>query len=423
MNDAETTLINRSKPLIMHIDLNSCFATIEQQANPLLRGKPIVVAAYTTPNAFILAPSIEAKRIGIKMGMRVGDAQELYPKVIVRMPNPPMYRDVHLKFIKIFQDYSPVVIPKSIDEAIIDFRPVANLHPDLIGVAQEIKQRMKDEIGEWIFCSIGIGTNMFLAKLAASLHKPDGLTRIDHTNLITIYKEAELLDLNGINVRYQARLNIHGIHTPFDFFNATQDFLHKEVFRSIIGARWYVKLRGYEADQREIPTKSIGHQYALKKPTHDEKDLSRLIMKLCEKMGRRLRIKGYTARGIHMWFSYTDRTFWHRGRMMERPLYTTLELYRHVMLVFHQQPATKKISHMGVSSYHLSDRKEVQLSLFDADFAKARKVSDAADKINDNYGEFTVVPGIMMNMDDTILDRIAFGGTREMEGMETSFAG
>jgi len=124
-----------------------------------------------------------------------------------------------------------------------------------------------------------------------------------------------------------------------------------------------------------------------------------------------------------MWFSYRDHTGWHRGRMMERPLYTTIDLYRHAMLIFNAQPQKKKISHMGVSSYHLSDRKEVQLSLFEADFAKARKVSDAADKINDIYGEFTVVPGIMMHMDDIILDRIAFGGMREMEGQETSFMG
>src|SRR5882757_9118320 len=97
MNDEET-LINHSKPLIMHIDLNSCFATIEQQANPLLRGKPLVVAAYTTPNAFVLAPSIEAKRLGIKMGMRVRDAQVICPTIVVRMPDVPKYRDVHLKF-------------------------------------------------------------------------------------------------------------------------------------------------------------------------------------------------------------------------------------------------------------------------------------------------------------------------------------
>jgi len=422
-NRNETALINHDKPLIMHIDLNSCFATIEQQANPLLRGKPIVVAAYGTPNAFILAPSIEAKRLGIKMGMRVRDAQTIYRNVIVRIPDPPKYRDVHLKFKKIFQDYSPEVIPKSIDEAIIDFRPTNNLHQDLVSVAKEIKQRMKDEIGEWIFCSIGIGTNMFLAKLGATFKKPDGLTYIDYKNLIAIYRHTTLLDLNGINVRYQARLNVHGIYTPYDFFRASQQILHKKIFRSVIGARWYEKLRGYEADQREFSTKSIGHQYALHKSTADLKELSKLLMKLCEKTGRRLRRKGYTARGIHLGLRYNDRTYWHHGQTGKQNLYTTGELYQQARMILTTQPKRKPVSLMSVTSYHLAAQNERQLSIFEEEITKSHNVSDAADKINDIYGEFTVVPGLMIEMDDVILDRIAFGGVREMEGLTTSFSG
>ena len=419
----ETTLISRNKPLTMHIDLNSCFATIEQQANPLLRGKPLVVAAYDTANAFILAPSIEAKRLGIKMGMKVRDAQLISNQVIVRTPDPPKYRDVHIKFKKIFEDYSPDVTPKSIDEAIIDFTSVENLHKNLVAVAKEIKMRMKQEIGEWIFCSIGIGTNMFLAKLGASFRKPDGLTYIDHTNLIDMYKHTTLLDLNGINVRYQARLNIHGIYTPYDFFKASQETLHKKVFRSVVGARWYEKLRGFEADQKEFPTKSIGHQYALHKPTSDSKQLSRLLMKLCEKMGRRLRRKGYVARGIHLALRYRDRTFWHHGQLTKEELYTTAELFRNALSILNSQPEPKLVGLMSVSCYQLSEQNDNQLSIFGDEIAKAHHVSDAADKINDIYGEFTVVPGLMMEMDDVILDRIAFGGVREMEGVTTSFAG
>src|SRR5919112_5864797 len=101
--------INRNQPLIMHVDLNSCFATIEQQANPLLRGKPMVVAAYNSPNGCVVAPSIEAKRYGIKTGMTVRDARLLCPGVIVRTPDPSKYRAVHLKFRRIFCDYSPDV--------------------------------------------------------------------------------------------------------------------------------------------------------------------------------------------------------------------------------------------------------------------------------------------------------------------------
>lgn len=409
--------INHNKPLIMHIDLNSCFATIEQQANPLLRGKPLVVAAYDTPNACIIAPSIEAKRIGIKVGMRIREAWLLSRDIIIRTPDPQKYRDVHTKFKNIFKEYSPDVTPKSIDEAVIDFSPVEQWNPDLIRIAREIKQRIKNEIGEWIVCSIGISTNMFLAKLAASLHKPDGLDLIDYHNLLDVYKRVELLDFNGINVKFQARLNMHGIHTPIDFLNAPLDLLEKQVFKSIVGRYWYQKLRGYEADKKEFPTKTIGQQYALKIPTADRKELSRLLMKLCEKMGRRLRRKSLIARGIHFWASYKDWTFWHRGRMMDRDMYTTFELYRNAQLVFNQQPQLKPITHMGVSCYDLNPTNKIQMNLFEEEFTKERKAADAMDKINDKYGEFTVVPAIMMDMDDLILDRIAFGGVKELEDL------
>jgi DNA polymerase-4 len=145
--------------------------------------------------------------------------------VIVRTPDPAKYRAVHLQFRKIFQDYSPDVSPKSIDEAVIDFTDTMALYNrSLISIGQEIKRRFRNEIGEWMVCSIGISTNRFLAKLAASLKKPDGLETIDHTNVLDVYKNVSLLDLNGINTRYEARLNASGIFT-----------LKKQVFQSIVG--------------------------------------------------------------------------------------------------------------------------------------------------------------------------------------------
>lgn len=123
----------------MHIDLNSCFATVEQQANPHLRGKPLVIAAYTSPGGCVLAPSIEAKRYGIKVGMTVRDARLIYKNVIVRDPDPVLVRDVHIKFRNICKTYSPVVIPKSIDEVVIDFINTPALQHGLINIAQEIK--------------------------------------------------------------------------------------------------------------------------------------------------------------------------------------------------------------------------------------------------------------------------------------------
>jgi DNA polymerase IV len=405
--------INRNQPLIMHVDLNSCFATIEQQANPLLRGKPIVVAAYNSPNGCVVAPSIEAKRYGIKTGMTVRDARLLYPKVIVRTPDPSKYRAVHLQFRKIFTDYSPDVTPKSIDEAVIDFsKTYALFNRSLPDIGREIKQRFKEEIGEWMVCSIGISTNRFLAKLAASLKKPDGLETIDHTTVLGVYENATLLDLNGINTRYQARLNAQGIFTPMEFFQATLETLKKQVFQSILGYYWYLRLRGYEIDQVDFGRKSFGNTYALGKQTTDPKELSKLLMKLCEKTGRRLRRAGYVAQGVHVSCVYTDFSFWHTGRKCEQPLYTTREIYLKALRLLNQSGYTKRVRNLAVSVYDLVPAQSEQLELF---ATKSHAVAAAMDRINDKYGEFVITPALMMGMDETILDRIAFGGVKELE--------
>lgn len=406
----------------MHIDLNSCFATIEQQANPLLRGKPVVVAAYGTGKGFILSPSIEAKRVGIKMGMQVRDAQQVYSDVVVITPDAPKYRDVHLKFKRIFSDYSPKVVPKSIDEAIIDFTPVQTLFPDLVSVAKEIKARMKAEIGEWIWCSIGIGPNRFLAKTGAGFKKPDGLTYIDHSNVLDIYKNMTLLDLNGINVRYEARLNMNGIFTPLQFFEASPEFLRAKVFKSIVGEWWHRRLRGWEVDDVEYARRSFGQQYALGKATADPKELAGILMKLCEKMGRRLRDSNYCAQGIHVGVRYKkDFTSWHMGKKFTHAMSNTQELYKKAQFVLDQQPEKKVVGLLSVTCFDLIPADQApQLGLFQ-DKQKLEKVSDAMDAINDKFGEYVVTPGTMMGTKNVVVDRIAFGRIRELENVDTAY--
>ncbi|PIP52963.1 hypothetical protein COX08_03625 [Candidatus Beckwithbacteria bacterium CG23_combo_of_CG06-09_8_20_14_all_34_8] len=409
--------INRIKPTIMHIDLNSCFASAEQQANPLLRGKPIAVAAYSSPNGCVLSPSIEAKCLGIKVGMRVKDARLLCKNIVIRTPDPPKYRDIHLKFCKLFRDYSPLVVPKSIDEAVLDFADTAILYQSLVRVGKEIKQRMRIEIGDWISCNIGIAPNRFLAKLAASLHKPDGLDVIDHHNLLQVYAQAKLLDLNGINIRYQSRLNACGIFTPLDFFKASEEKLEKQIFRSIVGRYWYYKLRGFETDAIKPKRKSFGQTYSLGKPTDDPAKLAPMLMKLCEKMGRRLRRGNFVASGIHLAILYWDRTFWHQSKLFHTTLFTTQELFAKIMLLFNYQTQLKTVANLSVSCFGLQSISTQQLSLFELDQIRQRKLARAVDKINDYYGEYVVTPALMMGMHDLIIDRVAFGGVRELEDL------
>src|SRR5437773_2171370 len=165
-------LLNRARPFIMHIDLNSCFATIEQQANPLYRKKPLAVAAYDTPRGMVIASSYEAKSKGIALGVNVAEARVIDPKVIILMPDPFKYIAAHRLFKEVLDEYTNGIYDKSIDEFIIDFKgsPVIREGRDLIDVGYEIKHKIKDNVGCYVTVNVGIGTNRFWAKTAAGLN-------------------------------------------------------------------------------------------------------------------------------------------------------------------------------------------------------------------------------------------------------------
>jgi len=410
--------LNASEPRILHVDLNSCFATLEQQLSFLQRGRPLVVAAYDSPGGCVVAPSIESKKLGIKTGMSVRDARILCPEVIVRTPHPTVYRDAHMRFRKIFMDYTPDVTPKSIDEAVLDFTRVNNqvlFKKSLIDIGLEIKKRIRQEIGEWVSCNVGIGTNRFLAKTAASLHKPDGLDIITFRNVEKVYSQLELLDLCGINTRFQARLNVHGIFTPIQLLHADVQTLKKQVFQSICGYYWYLRIRGWEVDGVDFKRKSYGQSYALGKKSDDPEYLSSLLMKLTEKLGRRLRKAQKTARGIHVACGYIDGSYWHKGKTFADEMFTTDELFKKVMLVFNAQPQRKVVTKLDVSCFDLAKADVIQETLFETSRERKRKVSTALDAINNKWGEWTIYSALMHGREKEVVDRIAFGGVKELE--------
>jgi len=400
--------LNPSLASKMHIDLNSCFASVEQQANPLWRGKPLVVAAYDSPGGCVLSPSIEAKKFGIKTGFRVKEAKELCPNVIVRMPDPPKYHFVHDEMMKVFRDSCPKVIPKSIDEALLDFEDLGYTEEKLIDVAISIKDSIKRRVGDWLTVSVGIAPNRFLAKLASGLHKPDGLDVINAQNLVQTLAKLGLVDLPGINVRYEARLNANGIFTPLDFLRSGRDLLQKQVFVSIVGYYWFQRLRGFEIDNVDFLRRSFGQEYAIGKPLANPRQLSSLLYKLCEKMGRRLREGKFSAHGIHLACSYEDQTFNHRSQVQHTPMYSTKSLFVSAQRVLNSFGFTKKITKLAVSCYDLTKvSSSDQLCLFDYQ-DKDKNLTEALDKINNRFGEYTVKPLLMLEMEDKILERVAF---------------
>lgn len=412
----KTLPVNYAQPLVMHIDLNSCFAIIEQQANPLIRHKPVAVAAYDTPRGMVLASSYEAKRKGIKLGVSVQEARQLAPDVIVLMPDPPKYRDAHRRFRQVLLNYTSEVMPRSIDEFVIDFRgsPAVRQGLTLTDIGYQIKKDIKRSLGEYVTVNVGIAPNRTLAKTAAGMNKPDGLTLIEATNLREQLSKIELIDLPGINVRYEARLNIAGIYTPLQFLDAEADFLKRRVFRSKVGVDWYFRLRGWEVDDREWGRKSYGHQYALPDKTTDREKLSKILMKLCEKTGRRLRKHGQTASGIRMWLSFANRQYWHHGKDTKNEMYSTQDIYLQAQKLLNQAVIPDRVTNMSITVYKLASCDPEQLGLFDGSRIDTRAIAKAADSVNDRYGEFTVVPAIMANMDEIILDRIAFGNVKDL---------
>jgi DNA polymerase-4 len=441
--------INPAAPLVMHIDLNSCFAIIEQQANRLLRGRPVGVAAYDTPRGFVLAASYEAKRLGVKLGVNVEQARAMCPGIVIMTPDPAKYREAHRRFKELMLEYTSDVAPKSIDEFVLDLNgsPAIRAGLTMEEIGLEIKRGVREQLGEWVTVNIGIGPNRFLAKYAAGFNKPDGMTRIDFTNLEKMYEGMDLVDLPGINFRYRRRLSMYGVNSPLDFLRADRRLLEKVVFRSIVGYYWYLRLRGWEIDKAETQRRSIGHQYALPNKTNDKAELARLLMKLCEKVGRRVRKASLSAGGIHVYFALAgtqeladdptkprgygpglDNGFiggdppatgrsWHHGEKTGFRLYSTTDVYRAALHLLDMAVLPRPVTGMSITVYDLAPADPEQLSLLDSErvFAARRRLSDALDDVNDRYGEFIVTPAAMMDMQGEIIDRIAFGSVRDLD--------
>lgn len=408
--------LNPAPPMIMHIDLNSCFAIIEQQANPLIRHKPVAIAAYNSPGGAVIASSYEAKAIGIKLGVNVREARLLCPDVIVLTPDPPKYREAHKRFKEVLLNYTNEITPKSIDEFIIDFKgsQAVQRGRKLEDIGLEIKDKIKQSLGDYVTVNIGIGTNRFWAKTAAGLNKPDGLDTITDKNVLSIYQNLKLTDLTGINVRFEARLNVAGIHNPLQFLDTSSEKLKKQVFYSKLGFDWYCRLRGWEVDDVVWGRKSYGHTYALGDKTSDREQLSRLLMKLCEKTGRRLRTNGYAAGGVYLALVFKGRTYWAKGRKTKSEIYSTQDIFLHAQRLLNQAIIPAKVTNLSVSVYNLVPTDPEQGSLFKGTRLDNRAIADACDDINDRFGEFVITPAIMMGMQNLILDRVAFGSTNNL---------
>lgn len=403
---------NTERPLIMHIDLNSCFATVEQQARPMLRGKPVVIVNRRTDKTAIVTASYEAKAKGVKVGMKLRDAAVLCPDLIPLESDPSKYRYVYHKLLDIMRDYSAHVTMKSIDEGVIDFHYAteAMMRRDLVEVGKEIKQRLKDEIGVWMRCNIGIATNRFLAKTAASLHKPDGLDVITSQNINDVLAGLKLTDLTGIAHRNKHRLNSVGIYTPLQFLDADVTTLRRIVFKSVVGEWWYKRLRGFEVDDIETQVQRVGRQYVLERFDLTRDEIVQRLHHLCESVGSRMRAQSRAARGVYVYAKTLDRGYWHASSLSPLPFFSDQSIFAQAIQLFMKAPAD--IREIGIHCYELAPYEASQLSLFADEIARERSVVEVVDAINRRFGERTIHSAGTLDTGIYVQTKIPFGSTR-----------
>jgi len=389
----------------MHVDINSCFASIEQLSNPLLQGKPVAVAAYKSEWGVILAASREAKKLGIGTGTRVGEAKKICPEIVILEPDTPKYRFIHRQLKKILVRYSPRVVAKSIDEFAINFKRVEG---NLISTAKEIKKEIAVEIGPWLTVSIGIGPNRFLAKTASNMQKPDGLVEINSNNFENIYKKLDLIKLNGINWRTALRLQLSGIENTWDFYSATRQKL-KSIFCSVLGEYWYWRLRGVEIDgKKEEAKKSYSNIYSLKKRAKNRAELLSVIYQLALKSGNKLRRKKRMATGVALWLLLSNGN-WNKVGRAKTGMVNGWEIYREAIKLLPTE-IKGEVKRVTVYIFDLKPAVWIQDDLF-GKRGKFIKLTKTVDLINDKFGAGTIIPGTLMEK-IKIPDFIGFGQTR-----------
>ena len=411
--------LNLASPTVLVVDLNCAFASIEQQHDATLRGRVLAIAAYATDAATIVSSSREARDLGIKTGMKVWEAKAIDPKVIVREPNPPLYRKASDALIDIMERHSPEVLRMSIDEASTNLAGTPGLRrlgPE--GVARAIKSAIHAEIGECVTSSVGVSTSIWMAKQASNLDKRDGLRRIDHTNLLEVFARLRLTDLSGIADATAARLARAGIHTPLEFLHATNARLGGAGMHEAVADGWARRLRGFEVAHVAFEhgaRKSYSHSHVLARATTSQRELEELLMRLCDMVGRRLRAGGRRGRTVSVGAVYRPDEGGHLSRQttLARPVATGADIYRAALALLEGRDRRRPIGTLGVGISGLSDEASGQLDLFDEGVGpkKKQRIEAAVDAIRDRFGEDAMQRSRLLGRAPVVRDRIAFGNT------------
>ncbi|MBU5638148.1 DNA polymerase IV [Geomonas sp. Red69] len=380
--------------IILHIDMNAFFASVEQQSNPALQGKPVAVIG-AAKRTIITTCSYEARAFGVRTGMNSWEARQKCPELIFVVGNNKKYSYTSKQIIGIMREYTPLVEVFSIDEAFLDVTGCLSLFGSPEGIAGMIKERIRERFG--LTCSVGIAPNKLLAKLASDMQKPDGLTVIPPERVAQVMERLPIQQLCGIGAKTQQQLAAFGIRTCGELGRFPVEILKKKF--GVTGERLHYMGLGVD-DAPVVPeeeaeeVKSVGHSTTLDADLCQRSEILAVLLQLSEMVGRRARKYRVTGKTVTLTVRYPDFTTFSRQLSRSVPTNNSDEIYRDAVQILDQLELAQAVRLLGVRITNLSHQAE-QLPLFESERKKAL-VASAMDHVNNRFGDFSVTFGTLL---------------------------
>ncbi|MES2883577.1 MAG: DUF4113 domain-containing protein [Pseudomonadota bacterium] len=400
------------------LDLNSYFASCEQQERPELRGLAIAVVPLMAETTCCIAASYVAKKFGVKTGTQVAEARRLCPGIQIIEARPPLYVDYHHRLKACIDRIAPIEAATSIDEVICDL-PAGHKTPEkAVALARTIKRAMAKEVGEIMTCSIGIAPNAWLAKVASDMQKPDGLVLIEMNDLPHILHGLALRDLCGIGPSMEARLHRARIFTVQQLCAASKPELRR-AWGSIEGEIMFERLRGAPVPLTESDRVTLGHSHVLPPAKRNDVDAHSIIHRMLQKAAMRLRRLDLVCSHLQVSVRFISKLGKAGWSVDARFNHTddTLDLTHHLDALWAQYPgadATRAPMHVGVVLTGLIEARHQTRSIFDS-ARPHRPLMQAVDKLNLRYGKSTLYFGAAHKGRDHAPMRIAFTRIPDVE--------
>jgi DNA polymerase-4 len=375
--------------------MNAFFASVEQQANPALRGKPVAVVGGGG-RTVITTSSYEARAKGVKTGMAVWEGKRVCPDLIVVVGDNRKYTCTSTKINEIFRDYTPEVEAFSIDESWLDVTYSLGIFGSAETIAYLIKARIRHSFG--ITCSIGIAPNKLLAKLASDLRKPDGLVIITPADVSRVLERMPIKELCGVGKKMGRHLTLMSIYTCGELGRCDEARLTRKF--GIIGKR--LKEMGQGIDNspvipfgEEDDVKSVGHSRTLERDIDDPVEIRRFLLQLSEMVGSRARRYGVFGKTIHLYVRYADFfSSWGKQTTVKNYINQSDDIYRAAISILSSVELEQPVRLLGISLSNLKHQAE-QLPLF-AEERRKREATRAMDAINQRFGDMVVTFGSLL---------------------------